>query len=174
MSYFGVDRLVQHSKTINVNVSQSTDKKVFPSTFRTINVKAAFSTAYVSNTSASSQTANKTVNVKNTLTSPASGDVNLAFSTMYVKSDTSLSYGQQTKLINTKRTLQVSFKNASTYNPQSVTTLLSAKNTIFIGTNNSNQVLTLAKNKNSLLPVSYKNPPLVLQNVDFSDGDIWG
>jgi hypothetical protein len=173
MSYFGVDRLVQHSKTINVNVSQSSQKKVLINSFKTINVKGVFFTSYSSNFASKKQSFDKTINVKNTLTSPASGDVNLAFSTMYVKSNTTPSYGQKTKLTDAKKAVHVVYKNTNNYSSQLVTTLSNTSVTMIVDTNNSDQVLVLSKDKDFLLPTVYETPPTVSENLVFSESDIW-
>jgi hypothetical protein len=173
MSYYGINKLIQYSNKINVNVSQSSNKVKNISTFKTINVKAVFDEDYDINSNSFFATTHKTINVKNTLTSPDSGYVNLFFSTMNVSSSSGNSYNQSNKNILAKKMINVKYQNANSYSLNNPSKLQTTSKTMIVNTNNSNQILTMSYNNDQVMASFHKNPSTVAQNINFSDDDWW-
>jgi hypothetical protein len=173
MSYHGINKLIQYSNRINVNVSQSSDKVKSITTFKTINVKAVFDEDYDINSNSSFDTTRKTINVKNALTSPDSGYVNLFFTTMNVSSSAGTSYNQSNKNVLAKKMINVKYQNTNSYSSNDPSRLQTISKTMIVDTNNSNQILTIPYNNDQVIASFHKNPATVAQNINFSDNDLW-
>jgi len=173
MSYHGIDKLIQYSNKINVNVSQSSDKVKNITNFKTIMVKGIFDEDYDINSNSFLTTTHKTINVKNNLTSPDSGYVNLFFTTMNVSSSSGSSYNQSNKNILTKKMINVKYQNTNSYSLNNPSKLQIISKTMIVDTNNSNQILTIPYNNDQVMANFHKNPVTVAQNIEFSDNDLW-
>ena|SRR6056300_148642 len=172
MSYYGIDNLIKYTKTINVNVSQK--EKNFNNTFiKYLNVNFKNTSAYNKNEYNALEKSHKTVNVKNVLTPPDSGKVNLAFATIHVKE--SLSYNTLPENSAMIKTINVKYKNLNQYSQNNNVSLINNDKFIIIKTDNTEMVSNLSYEKENISMYFYKDADIINNEVqyDFSDDDIW-
>ncbi len=173
MSYHGVNKVVQYSNTINVNVSQSPDKVKNVTSFKTVNIKGIFDGDYDKNSSSLLMNSYETINVDNNLTAPDSGYVNLFFASIGVNNSSASEYNQANKNVSARKTINVRYENTNPYSINLPSRLLNNTKTIIVDSDNSNQILTINPAREQLMASFYQNPATVAQDVEFTDNDSW-
>jgi hypothetical protein len=172
MSYYGIDNLIKHTKTINVDVSQK-EKNLNNTSIKYLNVDFKNTNVYSKNENSTLKKIHKTINVKNILTSPDSGKVNLAFATMHVKE--SLSYNTLSENTTAIKTINVKYKNSNQHVQNNNFSLINSDTFVIVKTDNTEMISNLSYEKENISMYFYKDSAIINNEVqyDFSDDDIW-
>jgi hypothetical protein len=172
MSYYGIDNLIKYTKTINVDVSQK-EKNLNNTFIKYLNVGFKNTNVYSKNEHGTFEKIHKTINVKNVLTPPDSGKVNLAFATIHVKE--SLSYNTLPENVTAIKTINVKYENSNQHVQNNNISLINSNAFIIVKTDNTEMVSNLSYEKENIPIYFYKNAAIINNEVeyDFSDDDIW-